>query len=262
MNKNVKIGPVSGKLLVVVLLLAIVVPVLAAPDEAYGVVTNVVDGDTFDVKDFGRVRLADVDCPEKWTAEGLEAKNFTEKRLLGKVVYLDVDNKTGKDWDGRYICVVYLEDGTNFNKLLVDEGYATIEDYPNNEFDPRTWWNSVPEQGTQPRAGAPQSSVLSIKVYPKEEHVVIENNGNTPVSLDGWTLMDELGYVNHTKSHTYHFPPDFTLKAGASVTVHTEKGNNTATDLYWGKRQAIWNNDHDTAYLCDPKGEVIAKHSY
>lgn len=69
------------------------IPALAAPDEARGIVTNVVDGNTFDVQGSGRVRLADVDCPEKWTAEGLEAKNFTEKLLLNRVVYLDVDDK-------------------------------------------------------------------------------------------------------------------------------------------------------------------------
>ena len=251
----------SGKLLVLVLLLSLVIPALAAPDEAHGVVTNVVDGDTFDVQGFGRVRLADVDCPEKWTAEGLEAKNFTEKYLLNRVVYLDVDDKTGKDQYGRWVCVVYLEDGTNFNKLLVDEGYAAVEDYSDNEFDPLTWWPTVPGQNTQPRAGVPPSSALSVKVYPEEEYVVIRNNGNTPVNLEGWKLMDEVGKDGNA-SHIYHFPSNFTLDAGASVTVHTKKGNDTATDLYWGNRRPIWNNDHDTAYLLDSSGNLVAEYSY
>jgi hypothetical protein len=59
------------------LLLAYLLPImaLAAPDEASGVVTNVVDGDTFDLRiektdprilyEIERVRLADVDSPEK-----------------------------------------------------------------------------------------------------------------------------------------------------------------------------------------------------
>ena len=28
-----------------------------------------------------------------------------------------------------------------------------------------------------------------------------------------------------------------------------------ATELYWGSRRAIWNNDRDAAYLYDASGE-------
>lgn len=137
----------------------------AAQDEASGIVTNVVDGDTFDIRieetdpriiyDIERVRLADVDSPEMSTTAGPPAKEFTAKTLLGKKVWLDIDNKStdGRDMYERLLAVVFLEDRNGsinvthpFNRLLVDAGHAEIKDYTNNEFDPDDWWdNGTPE---------------------------------------------------------------------------------------------------------------------
>ncbi len=112
--------------------------------EVSGVVTNVVDGDTFDVEGFGRVRLADVDSPEIDTPAGKAAKFFAETMLLGETVHLDVDDLGGKDRYGRWVCVAYVEDPetgswVNFNSMLVTSGYAEVKDFQDNEFDPRGW---------------------------------------------------------------------------------------------------------------------------
>lgn len=132
----------------------------AAPNEAYGQVVKPVDGDTFDVQlqdhdsqiseDLIRIRLADIDCPEihgpKACEEGKRAAAYTRSWLLNNFVFLDLDNKTGKDPYGRWVAVCYLSDngkpGRNFNKMLVDAGHAVIEDFKNNEFDPLSWWAS------------------------------------------------------------------------------------------------------------------------
>lgn len=53
--------------------------------DASGMVYNVVDGETFNVTDFGRVRLADVDSPEIETPEGEAAKLYTQLHLQGKM---------------------------------------------------------------------------------------------------------------------------------------------------------------------------------
>ena len=126
-----------------------------SPDEAYGRVVKVVDGDTFDVQlqdsliseDLIRIRLADIDCPETRGSNaceaGKKASAYTKSWLLSTYVFLDLDDKTGKDPYGRWVAVVYLaEDGKperNFNKQLVDSGHAVIEDFKNNEFDPWSW---------------------------------------------------------------------------------------------------------------------------
>jgi len=55
---------------------------------------------------------------------------------------------------------------------------------------------------------------------------------------------------------TYTFP-SFSLESGSTVTVHTEEGTNTATELYWGSGRPIWNNDGDTARLYDINGNLV-----
>ena len=126
-----------------------------APDEAMGRVSKVVDGDTFDVtldshdsrisEDLIRIRLADIDTPEvrgpKACEAGKKASAYTKTWLLNTFVSLDLDDKTGKDSYGRWVAVCYLQDGRNFNKMLVDAGHAVIKDFKNNEFDPYSWWN-------------------------------------------------------------------------------------------------------------------------
>jgi micrococcal nuclease len=127
--------------------------VFAAPGEAYGIVTNVVDGDTIHVQIQGydsrigniTVRLADVDSPEMDTPEGPDSRNYTFQVLNGSFVSLDLDNDTGKDRYCRWVAVVFLQnqDGTtaNFNRMLVDSGHACIWDFKNNEFNPADWWS-------------------------------------------------------------------------------------------------------------------------
>ena len=69
---------------VILLALALLLSICLAegsPDEAYGRVVKVVDGDTFDVQlqdsliseDLIRVRLADIDCPETRGSKACEA---------------------------------------------------------------------------------------------------------------------------------------------------------------------------------------------
>jgi len=170
------------KPILALLVLASLLPILAtaAPDEASGVVTNVVDGDTFDLRiektdprilyEIERVRLADVDSPEMSSPEGPLAKNYTTETLLGQKVWLDIDNesKSGRDMYGRLLAVVYLEDlnGTintthPFNRLLVDAGFAVVKDFTNNEFDPAAWWEEgIPQPEPSP---APEISTTTAK---------------------------------------------------------------------------------------------------
>ena len=148
------------RIIIPILALVLFLPSLAtsAPDEAYGRVIKVVDGDTFDIalqdynssqiaEDVIRIRLADIDTPEvrgpKACEAGKVASAYTRTWLLSNYVFLDLDDKTGKDPYGRWVAVVYLAEyggpGRNFNKMLVDSGHAVIEDFKNNKFDPRSW---------------------------------------------------------------------------------------------------------------------------
>ncbi|MGQ3331212.1 lamin tail domain-containing protein [Halorubrum sp. FL23] len=88
-----------------------------------------------------------------------------------------------------------------------------------------------------------------------DEYVVLENTGQTTLDLSGWTVSD-------SADHTYTIPRGVELTAGAQVVVHTGRGTDTATDLYWGRSSAVWNNGGDTVILTDGSGTVVTEESY
>ncbi|VVB70072.1 Uncharacterised protein [uncultured archaeon] len=125
-------------------LFAIVGP--ASSDQISGIVASAKDGDTIYVQDFGYVRLTDVDCPEMGTIEGVHAKEYTLENLLGVQVFLERDDGAGTDSDGSIPCLVYLAgpDGKpnfnkNFNKMIVQAGFAVIKKRAGSQFDPDKW---------------------------------------------------------------------------------------------------------------------------
>lgn len=86
------------------------------------------------------------------------------------------------------------------------------------------------------------------------EYVCFENVGGSPANMTGWHVKDKAGT-------TYTFPA-FTLPAGGHVKLHTGKGTNTATDVYWGRGRAVWNNDGDTVYLYNSASVLVDLYSY
>jgi len=89
-------------------------------------VTNVVDGDTLDLENFGRIRLSGINTPETGECYYQEAKDKLEELVLGKEVYLEKD-KTDLDKYGRRLRYVYLND-IMINKYLVENGFARVYD--------------------------------------------------------------------------------------------------------------------------------------
>jgi hypothetical protein len=87
------------------------------------------------------------------------------------------------------------------------------------------------------------------------EYIVIHNSGTTAAKLGGWTLRD-LPRPN-SPSHVYRFPSSYRLRAGASVRVHTGKGSNTKTNLYWGLSVYVWGDDSDKATLKNGGGAIV-----
>lgn len=150
----------SNKVFFIVPLLLLISSASAAPDEAAGRVIHVTDGDTFDVRlsshddrisdEVIRVRLADLDAPEMYGERACEAGRiageYTRSNLMDNFVSLDIDDKNGQDDYGRWMAVCYLEDGRNFNRMLIDSGHAAKKDFRNNEFDPESWYRETQEE--------------------------------------------------------------------------------------------------------------------
>lgn len=134
------------RLIHLALLFIIASSAAASPYEASGVVLRVVDGCSFEIQGFGLVRLADIDTPKMGTIEGVHAREYALENLLGVQVFVDIDDRIGRKPNAETACVAYLanRNGTpnlnkNFNKMIVQSGYAVIRNDTQNEFDPSKW---------------------------------------------------------------------------------------------------------------------------
>ena len=97
-------------------------------------VTQVIDGDTIQVVIDNKketLRLIGIDTPETVDPRkpvqcfGKEASVKAKSLLSSKSVRLESDSTQGeRDKYQRLLRYVFLEDGTNFNKLMISEGYA------------------------------------------------------------------------------------------------------------------------------------------
>ncbi len=102
--------------------------------EKYYSVTKVIDGDTVNINKDGEIitlRLIGLDTPETVHPSkpvecfGKEASNKAKAVLTGKQVRIEMDASQGTyDKYGRTLAYIYLEDGTHFNKYMVEEGYG------------------------------------------------------------------------------------------------------------------------------------------
>jgi len=87
---------------------------------------------------------------------------------------------------------------------------------------------------------------------PTDEWVEITNSGGT-VDLFGYVLSDAQGH-EYTFGHVV-------LPAGGSIRVHTGTGTDNATDVFWGRKAPVWNNEGDIIRLSNGR-EIIAERAY
>lgn len=226
------------KKLIILVLLALLLPALtlASPDEAIGKVTHVVDGNTFDVQlqshnsriavDNIRIRLADVDSPELGASGGDQARDYAYQWLQDRKVYLDLDDKTGKDQYDHWVAVVYLAnpDGSlnttqNFNRMLVDSGNACVWDFTDNEFKPADWWGGFlpttvcikSDSTTASSTGSTRlggSSTIGTDIFNSQKTSQSSySSGSSGYSSSTPAYSSSDGpFVGSAKSDKYHYP--------------------------------------------------------
>lgn len=83
-----------------------------------------------------------------------------------------------------------------------------------------------------------------------EEAVQLVNSGSRQIGLLDWTLRDEDGFV-------YTFGQFTLFGAGSGVLIHTETGQDTAIDRYWGLEEPIWQSG-ERVTLLDSEGSIQA----
>jgi len=147
----------------------------------------------------------------------------------------------------------FANDFARLRAAIAPSGFACNAG-PNPAPQPRQYLPLV--QGTPAPPGG-QASIISIDAAPPvalDEYVLIRNVGGDALDMDGWKLSD-------LANNTYTFPA-FTLAEGAEVKVWVKTGTNDATNLYWNRAAAVWNNSGDTATLRDAQGTVVSTYTY
>lgn len=86
------------------------------------------------------------------------------------------------------------------------------------------------------------------------EHLLLRNLGPATLDLSGWSVED-----NATRVHRFRFPAPTRIAAGGELRLFSGRGKERPGVLYWGRRQAVWNNTGDVAILRDPDGVERAR---
>ena len=101
------------------------------PSEYWHQVIKVVDGDTVKVKVDGKeesIRIIGIDSPESTTTTecfGAEASAKAKEFLEGKWVQLEKDeSQSERDKYSRLLRYVWFDNGTDFGRRMIEEGYA------------------------------------------------------------------------------------------------------------------------------------------
>ena len=94
-------------------------------EQIIGKVVAITDGDTFKLLTIDstqiKVRLANIDCPERKQPFSTKAKQYASQAIFGKNVKLEY---LKKDRYGRFICNVIYGDSLNLSYELVKHGLA------------------------------------------------------------------------------------------------------------------------------------------
>ena len=211
------------------------------------------------------MRLIGIDAPETGENFSQQATDALTKLVDGQEVDLVLDQQT-RDQYGRVLAYVFLEDGVMANAELLRQGAATLYTVPPNIKYVDTLQAAQDEAqaagaGMWGAAAPSPLRIVTVNYNPpgddtldlNEEYIVFQVLVTT--SLRGYAVEDESG-------HRFDFP-DRILKKGQDLTLHSGKGTNTGTDLYWGASDAaIWNNDGDTVKVLDPRGHIVEDYAY
>lgn len=246
-------------------------------------VTQVIDGDTIIVSDGRKVRYLGVNTPEREQPFAEAATRLNRELVLGKEVRLAPD-KEEKDRYGRTLAYVYVGEEM-VNARLLAEGLAHIfvigslshyRDFLQTQREAK-----ARAKGVWGKKGFPGPlKITSLHTDAKgddrtnlnDEYVRICNISDERIALKGFSIEDD--YAHRTglnvdrrgNLHRYVFPEVF-LEPGYTLLLPTGTGHDITRGgrdlvLHWRLAQPIWNNDRDTAYLLDARGNVIDSFHY
>ena len=136
-------------------------------------VASCLDGDTMQLTNRSRVRLAGIDTPELKPRKGKpqfyarEARELLTRLARGQEVRFFAVDKEGKDKYGRIVADVRLKDGRSLNGIMVREGAAFF--YPHKGLDKeyQDWLLGLQAEAIKERTAIPCASSLPTALTPR-----------------------------------------------------------------------------------------------
>jgi len=239
---------------------------LPQPDNLEAVsVAQVIDGDTINLTDGRRVRYIGINTPERNTPYYQEATQLNKQLLQQGQIQLEYDVEQ-TDQYGRTLAYIWV-DNVLVNQQLVAQGYANVLFIaPNGRYEAE--FRQAEQVAQQTGIGIWQQSAAQLKITriqanapgkdnenPNGEWIEITNQGNQPVAMQNFTLKDE-------GNHNYTFG-NVTLNPHDTVRLYSGQGQDSSTELYWGKvDDSVWNNRGDAAFLRDNNGALVDEYRY
>ena len=208
-------------------------------------ITRIIDGDTIEIQSNERIRLLNVNSPEK-NQPGYEQAISYLKKFENKTVQIKTSEK---DKYGRTLARVYTPDYLNLE--LVEKGYAKKFLVSSDE---TKIFAKAEAQAIENQQGiwkkSPYFNCFQTQIFPEREIIFLQNNC-PQINLNSWYLEDE--------SRKKYILPDIEVN---KINIHTFKGNDNQTDIFLNSKQNIWNNDHDTVYFFDEEGNLAHYNAY
>jgi endonuclease YncB( thermonuclease family) len=206
-------------------------------------VKRVIDGDTLIIDDDRNIRLVNINSPEKssnlYNLSREYLSKYENKSLKFRFLKEDKYNRT--------LARVYSPDYLNLK--LVELGLASKFLVQPNELN---LFADAEDKAIKNNLGIWKKSIyygcFNIDIKPKDELIILENLCNK--SLSGFYIKDESRKIlNLNISQNILF-------------VYSNIGKGNETQIYWGSKESIWNNDRDTLYLFDDNDQLAAHFSY
>ncbi len=216
-----------------------------SPQKEIVKISLVIDGDTLELEDGRRVRLANINAPEKKTHNYELAINYLNK-FQNQSLELEI---IGIEKYGRILARIYTPDYVNLE--LVKQGFASkflVEESELKEFA------NAEERAINAGNGIWKKSnfanCLESKIDKIKEEITIANQCHK-LNIYSWILKDE--------STKYYKFKEIEIE---KITLHTSIGRDNATDIFWNSKTNIWNNDRDSLYIFDKEGNLVHYKSY
>lgn len=204
-------------------------------------VLRVVDGDTILVSNKShelKVRLLGINSPEKGEDGSLDATLFLEDEILNKSVQLYFEGNK-KDRYGRLLAYVFF-DNQNVNLKSVNEGFSNYY-FPSKvsayQDDFVLAWKNCLKIGKNLCKKSLNSCIKIDSVDFDLQILILRNDCNFDVSLDGWSVKDE-GRKKIVFDNVF-------IGGGELYEVFNEEYN------------YIWTRAGDSAFLRDENGLLV-----